>query len=125
MIVQGDAVAAFVADQLSTAFEPPYSTIGLAKHGEVIAGVVFNHWEGPDIHVTIAGHGWTRGILAEVGHYVFGQLRCQRMTAITEKPEIVRLGERLGGQIEGCLRNHFGLGRHGFIVGILKQEYRF
>lgn len=47
------------------------------------------------------------------------------MTAITEQPKIVRIGERLGGQVEGCLRNHFGPMRDGYVIGILKNEYRF
>lgn len=75
------------------------------------------------MHVTVAGHGWTKSFLTDVGQYVFGTLRCQRMTAITEQPRIVRIAERLGGQVEGMLRNHFGPGRNAFIVGILKEDY--
>lgn len=125
MIVTDDRVARFVSETLGQSFVPPYSLMGLERNGEVIAGVLFNVFEGDDVHVSIAGHGWTKGFMADVGHYVFDQLRCGRMTAITEKPEIVRIAERLGGQVEGCLRNHFGPGRDGFVVGILKSEWRF
>jgi len=102
---------------------PPYTTMGIEIGGEVIGGVVFNHFTGSDLHVTVAGRGWTRGFLAEVGQYVFGQLHCLRMTVITEQPKVVRLTERLGGQVEGLLRNHFGAGRPAFVVGILKEDY--
>lgn len=124
-IVEDERVAAFVFGALSAHLAAPYTCLGIEKDGQVIAGAVFNCFEGPDIHVTIAGHGWTRAFLATVGDYVFRVLGCERITAITEQPAVVRIGERLGGQIEGCLRNHFGPGRDGFIIGILKDEYRW
>lgn len=106
-------------------FSPPLTCMGLEKDGEIIGGVVFNIFEGPDIHISVAGSGWSKGFLAEVGHYVYTVLGCERMTVITEKTETVRLAEKLGGQVEGLMRNHFGAGRNAFIVGILKSEYKF
>jgi RimJ/RimL family protein N-acetyltransferase len=125
VIVTDDRVARFVSDALSVGFVPPYTCMGIEKNGEIIAGVILNVFEGVDVHVSIAGSGWSRSFCRAVGRYVFEQLRCERMTAITENPEIVRFGERLGGQIEGCLRNHFGRGRDGFIVGLLKDEWKY
>lgn len=125
MIITDERVAIFVSETIGVAFVPPFTAMGIERGGEIIAGVIFNCFEGADLHVSVAGHGWTRQFFKAVGQYVFGQLGYLRMTAITEHPEIVRLGERLGGQVEGMLRNHFGPGRNGFIVGILKEEYRF
>lgn len=125
MIVTDDRVARFVSTQMGIGFSPPYQSMGIEKDGKIIAGVIFNVFEGADLHVTIAGHGWTRSFMKAVGSYVFQQLGCLRMTTQTERPEIVRLAERLGGQVEGCLRNHFGPGRDAFIVGILKEEWKF
>lgn len=124
-IVTDDRVARFVSEVIGVGFVPPFTVMGIEKDGEVIAGVLFNVFEGDDVHVSVAGSGFTRHFLEEVGRYIFTTLKCERVTAITENPKIVRLGERLGGQVEGCLRNHFGKGRDGFIVGILKEEYRF
>lgn len=123
--VVGDKVAEFVARSLDKVFVPPYTTMGIEKDGEIIAGVIFNHYEGTDIHISIVGHGWTKGFLADVGDYVFKQLKCERFTAITGQPQIVCIAERLGGQVEGLMRNHFGPDKDGFIVGILKKDYRF
>lgn len=125
MIVTDERVARFVGQRCGTIIYPPYTCMGTEKDGAIINGVVFNCFTGADCHASIAGHGWTRGFLAEVGDYLFRQLRCERVTAVTEQPEVVRLAEKLGGQVEGLLRNHFGPGRHGFIVGILKDEYRW
>jgi RimJ/RimL family protein N-acetyltransferase len=123
LIVTDERVAKFISDAVGKGFVPPFTCMGIERHGEIIAGVLFNVYEPPDVHVTVAGHGWTKSFLTDVGQYVFGTLRCQRMTAITEQPRIVRIAERLGGQVEGMLRNHFGPGRNAFIVGILKEDY--
>lgn len=125
MIVTDDRVAAFVAKACGVVVNPPYTLMGIERGGEIVAGVVFNMWTGPDIHLTVAGHGWTRGVLADIGQYVFGQLECERMTFITEQPKVVRLAERLGGRVEGVMRNQFGRDRPGFLVGVLKSDWRY
>lgn len=125
MIVTDERVARFVGDAVGIGFVPPFTCMGIERDGEIIGGVLFNVFEGPDVHVTVAGKGWSKGFFAEVGHYVFDILKCERMTAITEQPSVVRIAERLGGEIEGCLRNHFGRGRDGFIVGILREDWKF
>jgi RimJ/RimL family protein N-acetyltransferase len=125
VIVTDARVAAFVGDAVARKFAPPFSCLGLERNGQIVSGVVFNVYEGTDIHATIAGHVWTKGLLADVGDYAFNQLGCLRITALTEQTSIVRLAERLGGKVEGLLRDHFGKGRDGYIVGVLKDDYRF
>lgn len=125
MIVTDDRVAAFVAGACGVDFIPPWTCMGIEKDGEIIAGVVLNVFEGADVHMSAAGSGWTRGFLADFGNYVFDQLQCERVTAITEQPKVVRLAERLGGEVEGLMRNHFGKGRDAFVVGILKEDWKF
>ena len=124
-IVDDERVARFVGERVGRVIVPPFTVMGIERNGEIVAGVIFNHYEVTDVHVTIAGHGWTRGFLAEVGHYVFGALRCERITVVTEQPEVVRIAERLGGEIEGLMRSHFGQGRDGIVLGILKTDYRY
>lgn len=124
-IVTDDRVALFVANACQTRFYPPFTCLGIERDGEVIGGVVFNCYEGFDIHATVAGKGWSSEFLRTVGRYVFDGLKCERITAKTEQTSVVRLAEKLGGQVEGELRNHFGPGRNAFLVGILKDEYRF
>lgn len=124
-IVDGEGVARFVSSEIGFGLCPPYSTMGLEKDGMVIAGIIISQFEGADCHVTVAGKGWTRGFLKAVGEYVFEQLGCLRMTFITEQPHVVQLAVRLGGQVEGCMRDHFGKGRNGHIIGVLKNDYRY
>jgi RimJ/RimL family protein N-acetyltransferase len=124
VIVTDERVARFVSDKLGFTLCPPFTAMGLEKDGEIVAGAVFNHFEGADLHVTVAGSGWTRGFLVAVGTYVFDQLGCERMTAITCCPEVMGFAERLGGKREGVLRRHFGPSKDGTIFGILREEYR-
>jgi hypothetical protein len=125
VIVSDERVARFVSHQLGFGLCPPYTTLGIERDGRIVAGVIFSCFEGADVHVTIAGHGWTPRFIEAVGQYVFDQLGCERMTATTEKDAIVKLACRMGGQVEGCLRSHFGKGRDAWIVGILKAEWKY
>jgi len=125
MIVADERVARFVSECIGFGLCPPFTTIGIERNGTVIAGVIFSQFEGNDVHVTVAGKGWTRSFLQAVGSYVFDQLGCDRMTFITERPHVAALAVRLGGQVEGCLRSHFGPGRNGIIIGCLKEEYAY
>lgn len=125
MIVTDERVAWFVSAKLGFALTPPYTCMGIERDGEIIAGCIFHCFEGPNVHFTVAGKGWTPGFMKAVGEYVFGQLGCLRMTATTEHDYVVKLACKLGGQVEGRMRDQFGEGRDGWIVGVLKDEYRY
>lgn len=125
MIVSGERVAAFVSARLGFGLCPPYVAIGIERDGQICAGVLVNHFEGADCHVTAAGKGWAKGFLQAFGEYVFGQLGCLRFTIVSEQPDVIRLAVKLGGEIEGRLRDHFGQGRTATVVGVLADDYRF
>lgn len=125
MIVADERVARFVSERLNFALCPPYSVVGMERDGKIIAGVLINHFEGHDCHISVAGTGWTRSFLEAVGEYVFEGLGCLRMTFITEQPHVISLAERLGGKIEGCMRDHFGECRDGIIIGCLRNEWKY
>jgi hypothetical protein len=46
------------------------------------------------------------------------------MTVITEQPKVVEYAQRIGGVVEGALRNQFGAGRDGVLIGILRDEWK-
>lgn len=125
MIVADNRVVQFAEKALGRPMVPPLTCMGIEKDGEIIAAAIFNGYTRTDISLTAVGKGWTREFLREMGRYVYGSLGCLRMTAITEQPEVVALSARLGGKVEGTLRNYFGPGRDGALIGILKEEYRY
>lgn len=124
MIVTDDRVARFVGAHVGAIIYPPYTCMGIEKDGQIIAGAVFNCFTGHDVEVTIAGHGWTLGFTRAVGRYVFDQLKCIRMQVTTEQEAVAGFAERLGFKREGVLRNKFGVGRNGIILGVLRDEWR-
>lgn len=125
MIATDERVARFLSERLGVALCPPYSLMGIERNGEIVAGVLFNQFEGANVHVSIAGTGWTRGFIEAVGRYVYEQLGCLRMTITTEQPAVIDYAARLGGVIEGKMRDHFGEGRDAWIIGILRKEWKF
>lgn len=38
---------------------------------------------------------------------------------------VVQFAKRLGGRVKGVMRDQFGPGRAGVLIGILKHEWRF
>ncbi len=124
-IVTGEAVAKFVGDRCGTIIYPPFTAMGMERDGEVTAGAVFNCYTGNDIAVTVAGGPFSRGFIVAVGKYVFQQIGCIRMSITTEKPEVITIAHRLGAQTEGLKRNHFGEGRDGTILGILREDWKY
>lgn len=125
MIVSDDRVARFVSEALGVGFCPPWSSMGIERDGEIVAGAIFNCFEGAAVHVSVAGTGWTRGFFEAVGRYVYGTLGCERITFVTESEGVAKLAERLGGQIEGRMRSHFGPKRDGIVVGVLREEWKY
>jgi len=123
-IVVDDCVARFVGDRCNTIIFPPFTAMGIERDDEIVAGVVFNCFTQYDIAVTVAGRGFTRGFIRAVGKYVFVQLGCLRMSITTEQEIVVDFAKRLGAQTEGRKRNHFGRGRHGIVLGILKEDWK-
>lgn len=124
-LVEGEAVARFISERLGFGLCPPYSTLGIERDGEIVAGCLFNCFEGAAVHVSAAGSGWTRGFMRALGEYVYNQLGCSRMTLTSENADVIAYAKRLGGKVEGVLRDQFGPGRDATIVGVLRDEYLY
>jgi RimJ/RimL family protein N-acetyltransferase len=125
-IIEGEAVAAWVAGKIGRKFSAPYAAIGIEADGSILAGVVFNLWTGPNVHITGAGspRAWSRAFLRRLAVYGFEELGCVRATFTTENPDAVNFCRRLGAQQEGTMRNAYGPGRDGLIFGLLKEDWR-
>jgi hypothetical protein len=124
-IISGPDVVEFVSARTGVAHPYPLSSLGFERDGKLTAGFVFSFFTGPDVHVSVAADGeLPRALMRVAGQYVFDQLRCCRVTFKTEQPRVVRMAERLGGKLEARCRNLFGEGRDGFVIGILKDEWK-
>lgn len=127
MIVADDRVAHFVGQKVGEVFQPPYACLGVEREGDIVAGIVFNVWTGPDVQLTIAAEkgAISRRFLRRVGLYITKELGCIRATIETEQPHVIDLVRRMGGEVEGIKRNLFGEGRDGTVMGVLKKDFRW
>ena len=123
MIVTDDRVLGFAEAALGTTFLPPCTVMGWERDGEIVSAVVFNNYTGPNVEVTAVGASWPRSFMREIGRYVFTQLGCLRLTFTVEDDAVAAYAMRLGGRVEGLMRDYFGPGRDATIIGILKADW--
>lgn len=83
------------------------NAIGKLKDGELIAGVVYEDWNGPNVVCHIAGEGnWaTPKFLATIFDYPFNQLKVRRITVpvCASNVKSIKLVEKLGFRKEAEL----------------------
>jgi RimJ/RimL family protein N-acetyltransferase len=126
-----EAVARWVGEQVRIADFGPYTAIGFINAAEeLLGGVVYSNYRHPNIEATIAtvSPKWcSRRVLSAIFSYPFFQLRCTRLTAVTEimnQPARAFLC-RLGFQEEGVLRKAFPGGIDAVVYGLLAEECRW
>lgn len=76
-------------------------TIGLTSDGEMVAGVIYENWNGKSITCHIAVQGlMTPKYLAAIFHYPFVHLGCDTIicTVAESNEESIRLAKKLGFQ---------------------------
>lgn len=82
-IRHGDAVGQWVGDQLGFIYHPEDSqAIGLLRAGEIVAGIVYEGWNGRSItaHLVIRRYV-TRAFLRVISEYPFKQLGAWKVIA--------------------------------------------
>lgn len=124
------AVAKWVSDQLGSEDFGACTAIGVVRGDELIAGAVFNGHREANIEISFASSTprWcTRGIMAGIFWYPFGQLGVHRLTAVTEDTNhsVKRFLCHLGFHQEGIMRRAYRSGDDAVIYGMLREECRW
>jgi len=108
-----------------------YEAIGVCSdEGELIAGVVFNHFTGYDISMHVAadrGRLWaTPGVMKTIFGYPFNQLQCRRVTGFVSaiNKATLRFDLKIGFVIEGRLRDATPEGDM-IVIGMTRNECRW
>jgi RimJ/RimL family protein N-acetyltransferase len=106
------------------------STIGLEKDGKIVAGVVYQGHNGPNVlmHFALEGaHVITPAFVCAVFMYPFQVLHCHRVTGLvrTDNTDAQTLDEHLGFVREGLMRQAAGDRSDFILYGMLQRECRF
>jgi RimJ/RimL family protein N-acetyltransferase len=107
------------------------AAIGVEENGKLIAGVVYNLYNGPSICMHVAaepGKIWlSKNSLFKFFAYPFIQLGCNRVTGLVrvDNIEARRFDEHLGFVQEGVIRKGATDGTDMILYGMLKEECRW
>lgn len=121
----------FVADKVGEKELFGYSAIGLERDGELIAGVLYEQHNGPNVMMHVASDGsrhWmTPAYMAACFKYPFLCLNVNRVSGLVraDNPDAQRFDEALGFKKEGVLREAASDGTDLVLYGMLKRECRY
>lgn len=125
-IVHGQEVVDWVAKQMKRGEGYGLSRgIGVMEDGELIAGVVYNEYNGVNINAHIAGIGknWlTKSFLWVMFDYPFNQIGVKRISAFIEdeNKEAIRFDTKLGFIYETKLEGAYVNG--DILVYVMRRE---
>ncbi|SMG01907.1 conserved phage protein [Burkholderia singularis] len=128
---RSDEVMHFVAGMTGERRYDYCATIGLENDGDIVAGVLYQGHNGPNVlmHFACRGsrHLITRAFVCAAFMYPFQVLGCNRVTGLVraDNDGAQRLGEHLGFVREGVMREGAGDGTNFVLYGMLRRECRF
>lgn len=129
IVFDREKVANWVLSKIGGALENGAQAIGYEKNGELIAGVVYDRYNGQSIcmHVAAEGKRWmTREYLWICFHYPFIQLGVKKIIGLVDSTNIdaIRFDENLGFNKEHVIKD---AGKHGdlIIYSMTKEQCRF
>ena len=125
-----EMVAGMVAARIPNLTFDKYTALGVVRRGVLVGGVVYHHYIGHDIQVSIAfdSPGWALpGTLRALFDYPFNQLGCRRMTATIgrKNKKSRKICEGLGFKLEGVHPKGLDGQQDAMSYGLLKEDCRW
>ncbi len=121
-------VLAFVQKYVPLAFVSNMTALGLERDGELIAGVIYEGFNGHNIwmHCAIPGR-MTRDFLHQCFHYPFIELGCKRVSGYVEasNAKARRFDEHLGFKPEARLRGAASDGGDVILYAMTRKGCRY
>lgn len=107
-----------------------YTTIGLMDNGEILAGLLYEQWNGVNVISHVAGRGknWmNRELLWYSFYYPFVELGCKRLTGMVRSTNIdaIRLVLHLGYEAEAVLKEASGPGVDTVVFRMWRDNCRW
>lgn len=105
VIGQDDLVGPWICARTGGEWIPGSVTIGMARDGVLIAGVLFDNWNGRSMamHVAAEGAGWlSREYLRAAFRYAFVQMKVSKLLGLVDETNAAarRFDEHLGFRLE-------------------------
>lgn len=110
---------------------PEAKAIGVIKGGRVVAGVVYERYNGLHLEASIAaepGSGWAdRKTLFGLFHYPFGTLQCQAISAIVSVANLpsLNLVTKMGFEPEALIKFAAHDGGHLAVMKMYRENCRW
>lgn len=123
-------VAPWVMERTSGVWNPGRGvSIGLSEDGNLVAGVLYEDFNGANVMITVAAEGknWlNREFLWFSFYYPFEQLKCKRITAliVSSNQDSIRFCEHLGFVHEATLKDAHPSGDI-LVFRMLKEDCRW
>lgn len=128
---QPERIMQFVAARTGEDCYQRFTAIGLERDGELVAGVLFEQHNGPNVFMAVASDGsrhWmTPAYLAACFRYPFLQLKTHRVSGLVrmDNADAQRFDEAIGFVREGIVRRGAADGTDLILYGMLREDCRF
>jgi RimJ/RimL family protein N-acetyltransferase len=129
-----DAIAGWIMGKLGRRAVRPYKALGVLNgDGRLIAGAVFNGYNGANVDMTVYSHSIglaSRSALLAVFRFAFLELKATRVTVRTKRKNALHSSgmlQRLGFSFETCAARYYGKGRAGdaMVYRMLREDCRW
>ena len=105
----GQLIAGYFVRNTGYPITGPYLALGWIKDDKIVAQAILNDYTGANVELHIYAPGcFTRTFISDICKYVFGTLKCERMTAkpYCSNKKLLQLLERLGFEYE-CTQERY------------------
>lgn len=125
MTGEDERVADWIAEKTDAGkFWPPYTAIGFERDGALVAGIMFDQFNGSNVEITVAGRGcFLRTVRDYLFSYAFDQLKVRRVTIRTRasNKRVRGLCEKFGCVVEGY-QPAFYPDDDAILFGLIRKE---
>ena len=123
-------IGAWVGARLDMDNWGDFRAFGVEKDGELIAGVIFNHYRLPSISMAVAAEGkyWmSRDLLKHVFTYAFDICKCHRIDSLAraDAASVLEFDRKIGFVQEGVVRRGEMDGSDLILLGMLREECKY
>lgn len=124
-------VLAFVRTQMPMAYVENMKSLGLERDGELVAGVLYEGYNGPNVWMHVAavpGRRWmNRDYLWYCFHYPFNEMNVQRISGYVNanNEQARKFDEHLGFKVEATLSGAAPDGGDVLIYVMRREDCRF